>query len=355
MYFEKEEKEYYNIQMKIEKLEKLGLDLLHIPYLQSGGLITNYYCSSQCRHCLYASSPRRNKKYIDGATAAALFRKIKSMGCYSLHIGGGEPFLNINGLKIVLKAAQMEDIVIEYVETNSSWYKDHTTACRILEELQKFSMSRVLVSISPFHNEYIPFYKVKGVIAACQDVGISIFPWIYDFFDEINSFPDDRPHNFSQFEQAFGRHYLRHVFQKYWIQPGGRVFTACQQLFGKKNTQALVNVNTPCIELANTSHFHFDLYGNYIPGLCSGIQIHYQDLDKRKPICKVQYPYLHVLYTQGINGLYRIAADEYDFSPQGNYSSKCHLCLEIRRFLIIEIGLEIHEFGPKGFYEEISL
>jgi len=70
--------------MKIEKLEKPGSNPLHISYLQSGGLITNYYCSSQCKHCLYASSPKRDKKYIDEETNAVLFRKIKSMGCYSI-------------------------------------------------------------------------------------------------------------------------------------------------------------------------------------------------------------------------------------------------------------------------------
>ena len=205
----------------------------------------------------------------------------------------------------------------------------------------------------PFHNEYIPFYKVKGVIAACQDVGVSVFPWIYEFYDEIDSFPDDRPHPFSQYEKAFGPRYLRRVFQKYWIHPGGRALTACLKLYGQKNTQNLVKDNTPCIELTNTSHFHFDLYGNYIPGLCSGIQIHYRHLDRGKSISKVDYPFLHVLYTRGIKGFYQLAVEEFGFAPKEKYTSKCHLCLEIRRFLVIEKGLEINEFGPKGFYEEM--
>jgi hypothetical protein len=100
--------------------------------------------------------------------------------------------------------------------------------------------------------------------------------------------------------------------------------------------------------------FHFDLYENYIPGLCSGIQIHYRDLDRRKPISNVDYPFLHVLYTQGISGFYQIAVEKFGFTPKEKYASKCHLCLDIRRFLVIEKGLEINVFGPKGFYEEIS-
>ncbi len=40
------------------------MQLLHISSLYSGGLITNYYCTSQCRHCLYGCSPKWPKEYI---------------------------------------------------------------------------------------------------------------------------------------------------------------------------------------------------------------------------------------------------------------------------------------------------
>ena len=334
------------IKSKIPEEKKL-----HISYLQSGGLIANYHCSSQCRHCLYSSSPKRDKEYIQKETAANLFKKIKSLGCYSLHIGGGEPFLNTKGLKAVLKAAQEENMQIEYVETNSSWYKNHDSACHVLEDLQESGLSRVLVSISPFHNEYIPFYKVKGVIAACRDTGVSVFPWIYDFYNDIDSFPDDQTNPLSQYIETFGSHYLKKVFQKYWIHPGGRALTSFTDLYGKKNAEHIIEDTTPCIELANTSHFHFDLYENYIPGLCSGTQIHSEDMGH--PLPENRYPFLHVLYNKGINGLYQIAAEEFGFVPKEKYVSKCHLCLDIRRFLVLEKEREINEFGPKGFYNEI--
>ena len=94
---------------------------LHISYLQSGGLITNYYCTSRCRHCLYGCSPSWPKEYIDKDTARMNFKKIKSLNCFSVHIGGGEPFLKADLLESVLEAASEEGIGIEYIETNSSW------------------------------------------------------------------------------------------------------------------------------------------------------------------------------------------------------------------------------------------
>lgn len=323
---------------------------LQFRFLQSGGLITNYFCSSTCKHCLYASSPNRRKDYIDADTSARVFAKVKELGCHSLHIGGGEPMLRPDKLKAVLITARQVGVHIEYVETNSSWYKDHDSACRLLDEMKRASLTRLLVSISPFHNEYIPFSKVKGVIAACHETGIGVFPWISDFFNEIDRFTDTEPHDLSQYMDVFGGDYVRRVFQRYWIHPGGRALWAFQDQYAQKNAETIANDPSPCIELENTSHFHFDLYGNYIPGLCSGIQIHGKDMGA--PLSPAEYPYLHVLYNRGIQGFYQIAADDFGFVPKKTYANKCHLCLDIRRFLTAEKEFVTKEFGPKDFYNE---
>jgi hypothetical protein len=49
----------------------------------------------------------------------------------------------------------------------------------------------LLVAISPLHNEFIPFAKVTGVIAACRDVGIDVFPWVNDFVKDLIKFDRD--------------------------------------------------------------------------------------------------------------------------------------------------------------------
>jgi len=36
-----------------------------IKKIRSGGLITNYFCTSSCKHCLYKCSPHWEKRYID--------------------------------------------------------------------------------------------------------------------------------------------------------------------------------------------------------------------------------------------------------------------------------------------------
>jgi hypothetical protein len=62
-----------------------------INHLDSGGLITNYYCTYRCRHCLYGCSPGGKRNTLEKNVL-----KVKGLGCNSIHIGGGEPFLSLD-------------------------------------------------------------------------------------------------------------------------------------------------------------------------------------------------------------------------------------------------------------------
>lgn len=181
---------------------------LAITHLASGGLITNYYCTSQCGHCLYGCGPRWEKEYIDEEAAEKNLVAMKSLGCRRIHVGGGEPFLNLDGLKMVCGMAKRLGVNIDYVETNASWYRDETTVLDILSSLQKLGVSTLLVSISPFHNAYIPFKKVKDLLSACDKAGMRVLPWIWDFYREIDAFDDRQTHRMSEYQKIYGEDYL---------------------------------------------------------------------------------------------------------------------------------------------------
>ena len=156
-----------------------------IKKLRSGGLITNYFCTSSCKHCLYNCSPQWEKRYIDPVAAEKSLKKVPRLGCRSVHIGGGEPLLRPEKLGTVLEIASEIGISVEYVETNSSWYQDSESAAELLALLRQKGLQTLLVSISPFHNEQIPFSRVQGVIEAAGQVGVGIFPWISDFISDL--------------------------------------------------------------------------------------------------------------------------------------------------------------------------
>jgi organic radical activating enzyme len=323
---------------------------LSISRLTSGGLITNYFCSSACRHCLYRCSPRWPKEFISAETARANLETVRELGCHAVHIGGGEPLLRPEGVAAVLELAGQTGISIEYIETNSSWYRDHDSACTLLEELAGRGLSTLLVSISPFHNERIPFYKVKGVMAACRETGISVFPWVADFIPDLSTFDEQRPHSLEEYQELFGQDYIQQLPHRYWISPGGRALETFGGFSERKSPARLTDEGSRgCSELAGVSHFHMDLYGNYIPGLCAGLSIRREHLGA--PLDAEEYPIISRLYTEGVGALLAYAAERYAFqASKPTYASKCELCYEIRQFLVVDKGVDSKELQPRGHY-----
>lgn len=324
---------------------------LNIRRLMSGGIITNYFCTSKCGHCLYNCSPQWEKEYITTQTAEENLQTVGSLGCRSVHLGGGEPLLRPDSLMKVLEVAADLGVVVEYVETNSSWFKDSESAVELLADLRTRGLSTLLVSISPFHNEHIPFFKVKGVIEAARQAGVGIFPWVTDFFPDLSQLDPNQTHSIEAFSDVFGRDYLSRVLERYWIHMGGRALKTYQPLLGQKTLQQIMDEATPnCLcELTNTSHFHMDLFGNYIPGLCSGLAIAVEDLGQ--PLSEESYPILTTLGRDGIRGLVKMAEANVGFTPQSDsYINKCDLCTEVRSFLVQNGYKGSEELKPEEFY-----
>ncbi|MGD9045268.1 MAG: radical SAM protein [Desulfobacterales bacterium] len=322
-----------------------------IKRLVSGGMITNYFCTSRCRHCLYNCSPHWDKEFIQPQTAEENLRTIRERGCSSVHIGGGEPLLRPDALGEVLEIASQVGVEIEYVETNSAWFKDPDSAIAILSKLRQQGLQTLLVSISPFHNEYTPFSRVKGVIAAARQAAIGIFPWISDFIADLSRLDGASTHSLKEFEDIFGQDYSVRLLQRYWIHMGGRALETFRPYLAKKPATEICDENTGgcAAELLNTQHFHLDLFGNYIPGLCSGLSIKKEDLGK--PLSENKYPVLTTLFDHGIRGIFKMAQDMFDYAPaKDSYINKCDLCTEIRTLFVQNDFESPAELKPRQFY-----
>lgn len=323
---------------------------LAIQHLASGGIITNYSCSSRCRHCLYGCGPERSKDFISPERAAQNASIVRNLGCTSVHIGGGEPFLKPDHLLDAVKAVMSKGVGIDYIETNSSWFKSMDSAVSLLSELRQEGVGTLLISISPFHNEYIPFSKVRGVMEACQKTGISIFPWVTDFIQDLSHFDESTVHSLNEYEKAFGKDYLQTIPSRYWIHYGGRSLKTFAPLFQEHSTEEILNTSRGCQELTDVSHFHIDLYGNYVPGLCSGLSINAEDLGKSLSV--KDYPILNALFKGGVRQLYETMVKDTGFKPDPQYVSKCHLCFHMRKHMS-DRNAENHELQPEEFYVNV--
>jgi organic radical activating enzyme len=323
----------------------------NITRLISGGIITNYFCSSHCAHCLYRSGPGWPKRYIDPELCENIMPIVGQLGCRSVHIGGGEPLLRPDELIQVIETARRFNLDIDYVETNSSWFKDSDSAEITLSRLRKAGLRTLLISISPFHNQYVPFFKVKGVLEACRQTGIQIFPWITEFLQDLSQFDPRKTHSLEEYAAKFGDGYLAGILERYWIHMGGRALELFRPVMALKPPGQIIEENSQgCArELNDTSHYHIDLFGNYIPGLCSGLAIAAHDLGH--PLARERYPLLTTLFNTGVKGLLRAAQQYCGFTPlHDGYINKCDLCTEIRTFLARQNYNQSMELNPKEFY-----
>lgn len=210
----------------------------------------------------------------------------------------------------------------------------------------------LLVSISPFHNEFIPYFKTAGVIEACRQSGVGVFPWINGFVKDLTAFRTDKTHSISTFAEKFGPDYLLQILKKYWIHMGGRALNTFRPHLKLQSFQQILDGNhSGCgLELSDTSHFHIDLFGNFIPGLCSGLSISVANL--KDPLSRQRYPVITTLVHSGINGIYKLAQKQFDYVPaRSGYVNKCDLCTEIRSLFVNNGFGGSLEFNPREFYD----
>ncbi|NLG89267.1 MAG: radical SAM protein [Clostridiaceae bacterium] len=325
--------------------------MLKISYLASGGIITNYKCSSKCRHCSYSSSPKWPDDYMTPHIADEIFSVLKSLGCHSVHIGGGEPLLKPDKIMDVLDAARRNNISIEYIETNASWYTGEESAKAVLTELKSHGVHTLLISIDPYHNEYIPFWKVKELIQACSKANVKVFPWQVEFWSDLNAMDDRIPHSLDEYIRIFGQDYLLKLVNRYGLNLKGRALETYKPVMKKQPFERILEKSRSCGLLSGIYHFHVDLYGSFIPQSCPGFSIPLRELAHGADPDK--YRIFYSLESTGIRGLVKLAKREYGYVPKAEYAGKCDLCYDIRNYLVLELGLKLPDLKPEGHYKYV--
>ncbi len=278
------------------------------------------------------------------------FKAVRALGCRVMHIGGGEPFLRPEGLYEVLESAAEAGIHIEYVETNSSWFTGSERVNTILRELKARGVDTLLLSISPFHNAAIPFRKVTGLMQACEANGVGIFPWTAAMLPELQAMDPDTPHSLDEYRERFGNGFVVEAMHRYGVIPGGTALKTLASYMPRHDIDTVLSSPSPCARLLSTTHFHVDLYGNYVPCLCPGLSVDLNDLGQE--LGEDRYPLLNILVRDGVRGLFDHAVAEHGFEPSPDgYIHPCDLCHAIRTTLAHQDTHHTHELQPLEFYE----
>jgi hypothetical protein len=325
-----------------------------VPPLVSGGVILSYHCTNRCRHCKYCCAPSWPNEWMTLEQAERIFTLLAGEPQLSgVHLAGGEAFLKPRLLTEVVRLAGKCRVPIDYVETNGFWARSERHARDLLQSLRAAGLHCLLISVSPFHTEFIPLEVTLRAIRLTEEIfgPGGAFVWQSHWIEILSRFPTDRTLPFDQLLAGIPRQQWPSLPAAYSLSPGGRVPWGLPQLYQHHTAAHYAGCRCQA-PLLGTMHFHLDLEGNYMPQGCSGFTT--ADLeDLHAPADYARRPFLQHVYSGCLGDLLAWAQDTHGFQPDPiGYISSCHLCTAIRYHLFKQ-G-DFPELRPRRFYSELS-
>ncbi len=334
------------------------MNRLRVPQPVSGGLFLSYKCSSTCKHCMYACSPRWQADWISEEDAQRVLSQLAGGMRHTPHRGrvwfndgvhftGGEPFLNFDLLLRLVEAAERLGISSTLVETNGFWCRDDGTTRERLRALKHAGLDGIMVSANPFILEQIPFERTERAVRIGREVfGINAIVYQRFFYEQFQSLGLRGTLAFEEYLQTAG-HGLHYVE----LFANGRVPYKLAYLY--QHHPASRFFGTSCRrELIRDWHIHVDNYCNFVPGYCGGLSL--GDARYLDVLCRGvdldKLPVLNALLTD-LADLCNLGK-EYGWEEREGYVSKCHLCVDVRRHLVGH-G-DFGELKPREYYERLE-
>lgn len=325
-----------------------------IGHLETGGIIVTYYCNSQCKHCIQNASPHRAFEFISPQKLEEILHKLQHLGCKSIHLEGGEPFLFPDELIHSVKIVKAMGFNLEHIVTNGSWYRNESDALNLLTELKQNGLNRLVIKFLPFHNEFVPLSKITKITKVASKAGINCLILGVDYLPQISALNQSKTHSLKEYENAFGRTFLQQVASGFEIPLSARSFNLFPRFLKAVSLPEILNNSKDCKkELRMKHHFHIDLYGNYIFPSTKGLTLPIDEIEKSK--LDERFPFAKVLHDGGINNLFQLAVKDFNYKPKQEYLSKCHFCFDIRQYLVNECNVNSPDLQPIELYKSNSI
>jgi len=318
------------------------------------GVITNYVCTAACRHCMFASSPDCPKEYITAPMAEHIAEVLEMAGTESVHIGGGEPFMHFGALCGLIEALHRHGVEIDYIETNAFWCSEDTFARKRLETLRDLGVTTVMVSVDPFHIEYVPLERPLRLCRLLREEGFDYFVWQERYLRKLMGLDRSRTYSRQELAQILGENYIADTAAEYGLGMNGRALRIADSIYEKKPAEMLLT-DTPCGKLLQPQHCHFDLYGNAVPSGCPGIAVEMEDY-LRGSVPEGKYPAASRLARGGTAALFAYAAEQGFVPDSAGYPTRCALCYAMRAYLA-GIGSDkkpTADLAPACFYRSME-
>ena len=314
---------------------------------RSAGLLLTYKCNCKCQFCYYNCSPEK-AGLMTVETAISCFKSLKKLAGDSakIHLTGGEPFLYFDRLCEILKEAKKENLgKIDLIETNGFWAENENIIKDLLKMLDELGMDRLKISCDVFHQEYVDIEPVRQLAKiAVEMLGADrvLVRW-QKFLDN-----PVKMKNLSREEK--NKNYICSLKQHPCRFTGRAAASLAQQLASLPIEKIRpLNCNS---DFLGAKSIHIDPYGNVFSGTCSGIilgNVTEAPLDEIwQQFDPPNSKFIKTLFESGPAGLLK-QAQANGYKKADRYADKCHLCTNIRQFLLAK-GLHKSKIGPADCY-----
>jgi len=139
-----------------------------------------YLCNSKCRHCQLGEEEERARfqSRIDKDLAVEIVRKLgREHGPESVMTFGGEPMLYPETVYAIHKEAVKVGIPIREIITNGFWSRKTEEIRETANNLARFGVNHVSISVDAFHQEFVPLDIVKKAAKSLLEAGITYISW----------------------------------------------------------------------------------------------------------------------------------------------------------------------------------
>ncbi|MDY6854125.1 MAG: radical SAM protein [Thermodesulfobacteriota bacterium] len=340
------------------------MERIKIPPPISGGLMLSYRCSAECRHCMYACSPKWAGDWITEDLLAKYLPQLAKVIqpspygrqymnlSHGLHFSGGEPFMNFELLLKAVHISEALNIPSTFVETNCFWCKSDDLTQDRLKALRGKGLKGIMISANPFYTEYVPFERTERCIRISQEVfGENVIVYQTDYYLMFKYLGVTGKLSIEDYLAVTQE---KSIFDRVELFLMGRAANRLKDLYPSHASDRFLHMACQPGFLRSW-HNHFDNYGNFMPGFCGGISLgSWFELDwlLLEGIDLSNRPVLKYLVNEDMRGLFHFAFDMGYRETDKGYVSKCHLCLDIRKYLASIIDFK--ELQPRQFYEQLK-
>lgn len=309
-----------------------------------------YWCNARCQSCYICCGPE-HRGWVAPETALEIWRQLIEVsphGC-RVHLTGGEPFGNWPLLIEIARRAKTEGLgPLHKVETNGFWATDSKLIRERLIQLDEAGMEKLTISTDPYHQRFVPIEHCRMLASLAEEilglrrVQVRWRDWLAEGRD-TDSLPDAQWRILLAKYAAGGRD-----------RANGRAASVLAELLPQKPPSSFADESCGQ-QLLRCKHVHVDGDGLVMPGTCAGIALGHISQGGVAEIWKdlqANYdsrPIVGTLSRKGPVGLMEVAKAS-GYLPRPSYAGKCHLCWDVRNYLLIQ-GLCDRELSPRWMYD----